>query len=219
MALVDMGLGAAILANLCTNGVAGRTSACVSMIIWDWKMKMWGNLGTGPGACALCGGWPRLSEGGLGDACGSMLVRSVLVAIIRAGPSGTCVLMVLRSVRLKCSSYWSHYFNFNFFFYKAKGLKQPVAGGGRAWWSPHLTKPFCEGAGGDLLPLLALSLEEGGGEQLLRSVLPLPWHCSCSPLLKPAVKPGSRMVDVHSALCFQNPVHGGVGSWRHPSPN
>lgn len=143
MALVDMGLGAAILANLCTNGVAGRTSACVSMIIWDWKMKMWGNLGTGPGACALCGGWPRLSEGGLGDACGSMLVRSVLVAIIRAGPSGTCVLMVLRSVRLKCSSYWLHYFNFNFFFYKAKGLKQPVAGGGRAWWSPRLTKPFC----------------------------------------------------------------------------
>lgn len=57
------------------------------------------------GACALAGDWPRLPQGGLGDTCGSVLVGSMFVAIIRPGPSGKSVLTVLGSVRLKRSRY------------------------------------------------------------------------------------------------------------------
>lgn len=217
MALVDVGLGAAILANLCTNGVAGRTSARVSTIIWDWKMKMWGNLGTGPGACALCWGLAKAVPGRVGgclwfcvgevSACCHYKTRALChICANGAQVSEAQALQLLNCIIL-----------ISIFSFTKQRASSSLWQEGVTHGGPHASQS--PSAGGDLLPLLALPLEEGRGEQLPRSALALPWHCSCSPLLKPAAKPGSRTVDVHSALCFQNPVHGGVGSWRHPSPN
>ena len=69
------GRGPPILATLRSNGVAGRTSARVSTIVWDWKMKMWGNLGTGPAAELGLVPWVGAGRGGARAGWGMPVVR------------------------------------------------------------------------------------------------------------------------------------------------